>query len=256
MTESYKKAEKIKKQNLINNKIIDWIDVEKNIDKFIEKFLKENKNLDIQNIVINKIRKIILDSKNENLNLNQLICKISKESQQFKNTYTKIQKQVINTKSFSSIENKKNSKSLNFSQEEFDKLKKLVNDLKISKVTFTTISATAAVAAAGFYAAAIVSFGATIPWAVGCTTISVVSGGVAAGISIALVQYDEELTKWQKTGSSFSAIFNLGHIFYRILNPLLIGATATITATSWAFPAALALIPITASILSWINLYK
>ncbi len=250
----YQQAEKINSVREVNNQLIDWNEVKTTLPLIIKNI--ESFNKDAQTIFMKKIQQIINEAKNNNLNLEQLIKKISIDSKKFKNSYSEIKSQINNANLHSYIENQNSLKSFNYSQTEPDKLNKLVNHLKISKVTFITTSATAAVAAAGFYAAAPLTFGATVPWAVGCTTVSAVSGSVAASISIALVKYDDALSDWQTARGSMGAIVNLGTIFYRVLNPILIGATATITATSWAFPAAFALIPIMGSILTWINLYK
>ncbi len=253
ITNSYHQAENIKNQKSINYQAIDWKEVEKLMPSIIKKFLKENKDSNVQNILMNKINQIIFEAKNESLNLTQLINKISDQSSDFQYHYKQSQQKIFNL-SFTPF-NKVSSKSIQFSQAELDKLNKLVNDLKISKVTFTSVSAAAAIASAAFWATAW-WFGATIPWAVGSSVASALAGGIASGISIALIKYDEELNKWKKSGGALTAIYSLGHIFYRILNPLLIGATATAAATSWAFPGILAIIPITGSILAWINLYK
>lgn len=251
-TKVYYEAKHFQNQDIENYQIIDWNEVQYLMSNIIEKFLKEHEDCNVENILLDEIAKITSEAKNQNLNLNQLINKISSQSVDFKNIYQQSQQKKLTFNDFKTNEHINNVK---FSEAELDKLNKLVNDLKISKVTFTTISATAAVASAAFWATAW-WFGATIPWAVGCSVASALAGGIASGISIALIKYDEALDKWQKAGGALTSTYNLGHIFYRILNPLLIGASATATATSWAFPGILAIIPITGSILAWINLYK
>ncbi|WP_375317354.1 hypothetical protein [Spiroplasma endosymbiont of Virgichneumon dumeticola] len=101
----------------------------------------------------------------------------------------------------------------------FYSLENYVYNLKIAKTNFITISA--AVAAAGFWAAAW-WFGISIPWAIGSTAISALDGGVAARINVTLVKYDHELSGLDKATISATSIYKLGHIFYAVLNPLLI----------------------------------
>ncbi|WP_339020623.1 hypothetical protein [Spiroplasma endosymbiont of Atherix ibis] len=78
----------------------------------------------------------------------------------------------------------------------YQKNRELVSRLKTAKISFVTLTAAAAVAAAGFYVAAPWTFGATIPWAAGCTAISICSGLVTAGLSSALLAYNKETGKW------------------------------------------------------------
>lgn len=137
----------------------------------------------------------------------------------------------------------------------FSSLEQYVHNIKIARTTFATISATAAVAAAGFWAVAW-WFGFSTPFAVTCTLASAFSGGIAAAISIAQVIYDKQLRGIDKFVISLFAIYKLGHIFYATLNPILIGANVSAYSMSWAFPAILAIVPVVSAVLVWINLYS
>jgi len=57
----------------------------------------------------------------------------------------------------------------------------------------------------------------------------------------------------EKATSAFTSTYFIGHIFYKILYPVLISLNAAVTATSWVFPAVLSLIPITSTILALVN---
>lgn len=234
---------------------IDWDLIEDHVNNFISQIQIEN---NLKTIFLNETNAIMKRSKNNHFNLNQLVENIRTKHQKF-NQYFSANDLTHESKSFSDLHFDHDHNLINYwsySSNDFNQLEKLVNDLKISRVTFTTISATSAIAAAGFWAAAPFSFGATVPWATACTVITSVSGGVAAGLNIALIKYDQELSQLSKVGKAFTSVYYLGHIFYRTLKPLLIGVSVSIGATSWAFPAALALLPIAGSILAWIELYR
>lgn len=85
---------------------------------------------------------------------------------------------------------------------DFETLEKYVNDLKIAKTTFITVSAVA-----------VPSVGISVHWAVGCTAASALAGTIAGGIDIALAIYDKELSKLNKATMTFGAVYKLGHIF-------------------------------------------
>lgn len=230
--ENYYKNSTLKLINFKNNQ-------ETNIDQIIE-FAKQKTNI------------YITKFKNQNFDLTQIINTLSKENYKFAENYNT---SLISTNNL--IKNKlyssKNAYLLK--TDSFSSLENYIYKLKIAKTTFVTISAAAAVAAAGFWASAW-AFGVSIPWAIGSTTASALSGGIAAGINISLVKYDKELSSLNKASISFAATYKLGHIFYSTLNPLLIGATATATSLSWAFPLIISIIPLISATLAWINLFR
>lgn len=189
----------------------------------------------------------------QDLSLEEIISTLAQESPEFAKNYqaqlnnpTTIDDNVDATSMMSAFSN---------SEISFSFLEQKVKDLKISKTVFITISAVAAVAAAGFWAAAWF-FGISVPWAIAATEISTVTGLVASGINAALLKYDKELTKWGKAAITFSIAYKLGHIFPDTLKRILLTADMIVTANSWKVPAALALVPVISSILAWIDLFK
>lgn len=214
--------------------------------------IKNNQTVDMNKVIKyaqDKANNYINNFQKQNLNLNQIIKTLSKDSPQFAKSYNSgLNKKDSGVKTNLIL---KNNLGL-LKDTSFSSLENYVYNLKIAKTTFISVSATAAIAAAGFWAAAW-WFGVSIPWAVGSTTASALAGGIAAGINIALVKYDNELSGIDKAAISFASIYKLGHIFYAVLNPLLIGSSATATSLSWAFPAILSIIPVASAILAWIN---
>lgn len=224
----------------LNPKLINFKNnQEVNIDKVIE-FAKQKTDI------------YVTKFKNQNFNLNQIINTLSKINSKFAQNYNNAltaKNNLLNNKAYY-------SRSLGLLKDaSFSSLESYVYNLKIAKTTFTTISAAAAISAAGFWAAAW-WFGISIPWAIGSTAVSALAGGIAAGISITLVKYDNELSGIDKATISAAATYKLGHIFYAVLKPLLIGSGATATSLSWAFPAVIAIVPLVSAILAWINLFN
>ncbi|PPE04776.1 hypothetical protein EELLY_v1c04560 [Entomoplasma ellychniae] len=135
--------------------------------------------------------------------------------------------------------------------ESLQKNRELVEKLRTSKASITTIAATAAIAAAGFYAT-----GVLLPWAVTCTAISVIASTAAAGLSLALTNYDKEMSKINKGFSTLSATITLGHSLGKTAKAILLTLTTTAAPLSWAFPAVLALIATSTAINAWIDASK
>lgn len=222
-------------------------------DKDIEKALK---------LAQQKASEYIEKFKDQSFNLQQLINVLSNDNSQFKDEYEKQVNQAQQKQSLNlSNTNQNNHLScknslLKSSNNDIEALKKKIKKLKIAKTAFITISASAAIAAAGFWAAAPWTIGATIPWAVGCTEISVASGFVSSSLSFSIIKADEQMPGWEKFTSALTSTYFIGHIFYKILYPILISLNVTLTVTSWVFPVVLSLIPITSSIIAWISLYS
>ncbi|MBE4704150.1 hypothetical protein [Spiroplasma platyhelix] len=242
---------------------IDW-SLLKNINNDYFKNFKETHKAEVTNFSARNIDEIIAYAQkkaneyiqlfqNQNFDLNQIIEYLSTENSNFKENYHKSlqnQSNIINNQ----ISSTTNVTTFSDAQD-FAKLETFVKNLRIEKAIFTTITATSAIAAAGFWAAAW-WFGISIPWAIACTTISTVSGGITTALNGALVEYDKELSKIDKAIIWGSMIYYLGHIFYKFAYITLIAGATTVTATSWAFPAVLALVPVISTISTWISVYK
>jgi len=138
--------------------------------------------------------------------------------------------------------------------------------LRIARTTLITISVASAVAAAGFYAAA-VFFGLSIPWAVASTAISVATGAAAGGISVALTNYEvglkhrygfpDERSEWEILKDMAKVLNMLKQsanvikaIYTSILKPIFTAVTVVITASSWAFPPSAVISAIIGSLIS------
>lgn len=246
---------------------INWNDVKKSNDDYFKNFKINQK--DLSRFTITKSDEMTLYAKNKandyiemfqnkNFNLDQMIEYLSTENLEFRNNYNKIlqeQNNFINQQ----LKQAKDTNILDVkvldAQQDFATLDAHVRDLSIAKATITTMAATAAVAAAAFWAAAWF-FGISVPWATDCTAISIFLGGIVAGLNIAIELYDKTLNNLDKMFLSGEAVINLGAMFGRIAWKVLVTATTTATALSWAFPAVMALIPIFSATMEWIKLYK
>lgn len=121
------------------------------------------------------------------------LTEIRKEFEESNKNINTQNKGVKNRTQSNGVPNKINA-SVNASKDNF---KKLVLDLKISKVVFTSLT-------------------------------------VAAFIGFALLKYDEEASSLTKISITLISTIKLGNIFYSILYPLLITASATATVGGFA----------------------
>ena len=192
----------------------------------------------------------------QNLSLEEIIKTLGQESPEFAKNYQEhLDQPVTSDDSFDTA-----SMISAFSNSEVSVafLDKKIKDLKIAQTVFITVSATSAVAAAGFWAAAWF-FGISVPWAISATLVSAITGTVAAGLNISIVKYDQELDKWNKVERTTPSTITLGLSFYKILKPLLSllkTAEVTVVANSWKIPTALAVLPVISATLAFINLLK
>lgn len=246
---------------------IDWRYIKNNNSNYFNNFKNNQRTLsefsvtksdEIASYAERKANDYIEMFQNKDFNLNQVIQYLSTENSQFKDNYNKILQEQNNF--ISQQLNQVNTinildvKVLD-AQQEFATLDAHVKKLRIESTIFTTLSVAAAVAAAGFWAAAWF-FGISIPWALAATAVSIATGILLAGINISLVKYDKELNGINKASLTFGVTYKLGNIIYEILKPILITVEGTLTATTWAVPAVTAAIGVIATISSWIRLYE
>ncbi|AGY41366.1 hypothetical protein mflW37_2990 [Mesoplasma florum W37] len=207
--------------------------------------------------------KILEKFKKEKTDLTNAIDYLKDKNSEFEKTYESALNENINQnmnqKSFDNL-NKTNEilsrnslKTETFSlSANLEKNKELVKKLRLAKITFATASATAAVAAAGFYAAAW-WFGITLPWAVGCTTASAFCGTAAGGISLALLKYDKKMSDLDKASSAVSGAISLAHVLSKTTTAILYTLTASVTPLTWCFPALLSVISVAGAVTAWIS---
>ena len=192
----------------------------------------------------------------QDLSLEEIISTLSQESSEFGKNYQAQLNQPLTIDD--NVDATSMMSAFSSSDVSFEHMKKKSTDLKIARTVLITVSATSAVLAAGFWAAAWF-FGISIPWAISATLVSGITGSAAAGLGIAIIKYDQELNKWDKAIRAGTSTVSLGFTFLKILSPLYSlfhTADIVLAANSWKNPAALAAIPVISSVLAFIDLFK
>ncbi|MCL8210902.1 hypothetical protein LT336_00646 [Spiroplasma sp. JKS002671] len=195
----------------------------------------------------------------QNLDLNQIINFLSQENSDFKATYENAlaeqsQKNHQITLDFKAA-NYYNVQSSN--RAIAADLSKGMESVKIAEPIFKTISAGAAIAAAGFWAAAW-WFGITIPWAVGCSILSVSAGLIAAALNEAILFFDpamNQILREIELEENTRKLYELGARLYQMLYEVLIAGQISVTSEIWAFPPAAIATAVIGVIIDWVMLY-
>ncbi len=215
-----------------------------------------------------KSQEILSKLSNQNLSLEQTIDYIKLNNERFENSYKdgfnqfKDMNQKKDYTNFLNQYEKTNSnifgENINYIEKlsSYQKNSELVSKLKIAKVTIASLAAASAIAAAGFWAGAFWSFGSTIPWAIGCSTAAGILSATAGGLSIALVEYDNEMNNWSKFGSALTATIALGQVLASTARNILLPTLTCITPLCWCMPALIALCATIGAIVAWIDLVK
>ncbi|MDQ7983258.1 MAG: hypothetical protein REH79_03545 [Spiroplasma sp.] len=141
-------------------------------------------------------------------------------------------------------------------KESYDKLQKLVGNLKTAQLTLKTLTCIVSIAAAGFWAATYLTAGSFTPWAVACTVASGILGSCLGGIGLALYENDKAATYWNRVWTSVSGTFSLGNTFFNILYPIFVSATAELTILTWSLPVLFTAAGVIGTIITWISYYK
>ena len=196
--------------------------------------------------------------KNQDLNSDQVKNILLNENSDFKTNYNNLLQEQI-TNDFQ-LENKlklsvKNFETLGTIFDDYQKIQKEMPEIRRNATIFSSISIAAAVAATGFYAAAWF-FGITLPWAIGCTAISVLSGIGSTYFNIVLYNYDQTESYLSRHIQELNIIYDLiGYLKNSLLSlkDLLMGEELAIVASEWAFTPSSILIPIIFYILSFVK---
>ncbi|MDE5545774.1 MAG: hypothetical protein K2I76_04135 [Malacoplasma sp.] len=129
-------------------------------------------------------------------------------------------------------------------------LNELVNTLKTLKITFTALAAGAAIAAVASFLCGNLILGVSL------TTISCVLGASAAGVDIGLAKYDESRSNWKNAILLITDVYKLGRLLYSIAYAWIVTANATITASTYIFPAFLAITGLVSIALTLLEIFK
>lgn len=184
-----------------------------------------------------KSQEILSKLSNQNLSLEETIDYIKLNNERFENSYKdgfNQFKDMIQKKDYTNFLNqyeKTNSnifgENINYIEKlsSYQKNSELVLKLKIAKVTIASLAAASAIATAG-------------------------------GLSIALVEYDNEKNNWSKFGSALTATIALGQVLASTARNILLPTLTCITSLCWCIPALIALCATIGAIVVWIDLVK
>ena len=163
-------------KNTSSKTTVDYSLVEKMMSKLTPKLLSSNssesKLTPQQEQKVNELQKQYLNLfKTNNYSLEEIQSYMCENFPQYKEEYEK-QINIIND----SYKEKKKNIFLIKNSLDIDKLKGKIKELEVQRGILIGLCSGLSVAAAGFYAAAFWTFGATIPFAIACTTGSVQTG--------------------------------------------------------------------------------
>ncbi|MDE6894007.1 MAG: hypothetical protein K2J02_01350 [Malacoplasma sp.] len=129
-------------------------------------------------------------------------------------------------------------------------LNELVNTLKTVKFTLIALAASAAITAVGYFLCGNLILGVTL------TTISCVLGAAAVDVDVALAKYDESRSNWKNSILLITDVYKLGCLLYSIAYAWIVTANATITASTFIFPAFLAITGLLSIALTLLEIFK
>ena len=160
----------------VSKTTVDYSLVEKMMSKLTPKLLSSNssesKLTPQQEQKVNELQKQYLNLfKTNNYSLEEIQSYMCENFPQYKEEYEK-QINIIND----SYKEKKKNIFLIKNSLDIDKLKGKIKELEVQRGILIGLCSGLSAAAAGFYAAAFWTFGATIPFAIACTTGSVQTG--------------------------------------------------------------------------------
>ena len=155
--------------------IVDYSLVEKIMSKVSFKSLNNQNNVELtseQEQKVQELQQHYLDLfQTNNYSLEEIQSYMCENFPQYKEEYEK-QINIIND----SYKEKKKNIFLIKNSLDIDKLKRKIKELEVQRGILIGLCSGLSAAAAGFYAAAFWTFGATIPFAIACTTGSVQTG--------------------------------------------------------------------------------
>ncbi|AOX44092.1 hypothetical protein S100390_v1c07560 [Spiroplasma sp. NBRC 100390] len=215
-------------------------------------------NQPITSEVINKVQEKSLeyvnDFKTKNFNLNQITNYLKTNVKDFDQHFKLDHKnETLKLNSYSLLQT---------TNKDLDKEKTItntlnaVNKLKIVNTGIYTAATIAEIAAAGFWAAAW-WFGISVPWAIAATALGAALFTVYYAINTFLIDNDiSNKNLWDDLLWAKDITFFASSVSYSLIyNTAVLVAEGTLTATSWAVPAAFAAIGVLFGTWAWLKLY-
>ncbi|WHQ37491.1 hypothetical protein [Spiroplasma sp. SV19] len=248
----------------VGQEVVDWKQVENyfSVDSFEAlyqvNFSKNANNPPIMSELVNKARQKSLEYinnfKTKNFNLNQITNYLKTNIKDFKQNFQVThKKQTLKLHSYV---------VLKAPEKVLDKEKTITNTLNaISKIKIIntgiyTAATISEIAAAGFWATSW-WFGISIPWAIAATSLGAALYTIYYAVNTFLIDNDiSNKNLWDSLWWVKDITFFATSLSYSLIyNTTILIAEGTITATSWAVPAAFAMVGILFTTWAWLKLY-
>ncbi|KAF0850718.1 MAG: hypothetical protein EIB84_03845 [Spiroplasma poulsonii] len=254
----------IQQNNNVDKEAVDWNQV-KNYFKensfetlYQTNSLKDANGHPLTSEVVNKVQQKSLEYvnnfKNKNFNLNQITNYLKTNVKDFDQHFKVDNKnETLKLNSYSLLQT--NNKDLD-KEKTITNTLNAVNKLKIVNTGIYTAATIAEIAAAGFWAAAW-WFGLSVPWAIAATTLGAALFTVYYAINTFLIDNDiSNKNLWDDLLWAKDITFFVSSVSYSLIyNTAVLVAEGTLTATSWAVPAAFAAIGVFFGTWTWLKLY-
>ncbi|MDI4567788.1 MAG: hypothetical protein E7Y34_01765 [Mycoplasma sp.] len=241
---SYKTIYKKNKTEAKVDNVVDYQKVEKNLDSLV--ILLKDFNINEWEIELfkTKFKNILNDLKNNKVKLEDLHRKNI--------SYANSHKSYIDTTTPKESLNK-NLIQKNWVNDIYNRLKNYRNELQTAYLSLVTITATASVAAAGFWAISWKLW--PIPFAKACTAIAAITGVTTAIVKKAIDFVDDEISGYDEM-DDINHMKNIVDRLDMILNIPLIGKIAQLKKLTWALPGLSAVLSTLEAVLAWKNHLK
>ncbi len=243
----------------ISGNEINWNKMEESLLTMFDGILEESsENKDMILKAREESLKYYDDVKNNNLSLEEINLSLSEMTKKYENTYGSEIKNLKNNKenkvnsiSYNSLNYFSKSKNIESLEEAKASLNKFSRDLAIAQNTLSSLAVVAGIAAAGFWAAAW-WFGISIPWAVAASATSASLGVASASIGFYRQKHNLDPNLLSSVAWALN-IRTIASAFKEIVYPVLIITETTVTASSWAVPAAFAAVGAIFVIYAWVS---
>ncbi|WP_339031103.1 hypothetical protein [Spiroplasma endosymbiont of Cantharis nigra] len=241
----------------ISGNEINWNKMEESLLTMFDGILDESsENKDMILKAREESLKYYDDVKSNNLSLEEINISLSEMTKKYENTYGSEINNLrnsdkVNNVSYNSFNYFSKSKNIESLEEAKASLTKFSRDLAIAQNTLSSLAVVAGIAAAGFWAAAW-WFGISIPWAVAASATSASLGVASASIGFYRQKHNLDPNLLSSVAWALN-IRTIASAFKEIVYPVLIITETTVTASSWAVPAAFAAVGAIFVIYAWVS---
>lgn len=186
-------------QQIKNEKTnIDWNDIKSQTSEYFKNLKSEQKNQKIFyttedkqisseeaiQYTQEKAIEYIARFQNQNLNSNEITNILLNENSDFKESYNNILQEQTQNNNTTKV-SIQNLKALDITWDQYEKIQEEMPQTRKDTTIFSSISIASAIAAVAWF------FGISLPWAVGCTAISIITRVTSDYFNITLYHYDQ-----------------------------------------------------------------